>query len=655
MRFGQCPFINELIGSQLQYRTMSTEANKTSLSLKSRLIIGMLLLAIAGFALVLTTGYIYRNLAYQNQRNAVTELIGLKITNILDELSEISKMFGMEVQSMPELREAIKARDNEKIQELLDMQYKRFFVTSGMLKLKDIYIFDENFQFLINSSRGIENLTQNPEMLSCSNMTAIAKKRVGAQRLKPMSQLCTKNYESLFGVIVPVGTLDPFAYMLLVSDPAHSVIQLEETLGDPIRILRYSDEVVYQSPAWPTAEKMDDYLVSHHILRAPNGTTLLKTQAARDIEPYRRQLLEYTIVIVLISLTIFALVVGVLVYTLRQTLKPLDELKVAATELTKGNNIKVEQTNVPEIDVVIRSYNKMSEDITNLIKKLKNEIMEHKKTEATLKQHQHDLSLARDQAYEASQAKSVFLANMSHELRTPLNAIIGYADMLFEDATHAANQQQISDLEKILTSGRHLLSIIDNILDLSKIESGELKADLSEISLDQLVQELSLTISPIAEFNHNTFTVSCSSGIGMLYTDTRKLRQCMLNILDNACKFTKHGNIRVDIEEETKNGQEWIKFSVTDTGIGIGEDQARKIFSEFIQADSSTTKDYAGAGLGLSLSKKYCELLGGHITFVSEVGKGTTFFVSVPKRMQQQFSSILEDSNPTKGIFTQSA
>lgn len=614
---------------------------KKSFSLKARLIVGMLLLAVAGFSLVLVTGYIYRNLAYQNQRNAITELIGLKITNILDELSEMSKVFGMELQSMPEIREAIKDKDFDRLQQLLDMQHKRFFVTSGMLKLNDIYVFDENFQFLINSSKGKANLRENPDQLSCSNMTAIAKKRIGAQRLKPMSQLCTKNYESLFGVLVPVGTLSPFAYMLLVTDPAHNVIQLEETLGDPIRILKYSDEVIYQSPAWPTKDKMDDFLVSHHILRAPNGTTLLKTQAARDIEPYRKQLVEYTIIIVLISLTIFAIIVGGLVYTLRMTLKPLDELKSAAMQLIKGKNVKVERTSVPEIDVVIHSYNKMSEEITNLIKRLKNEIMEHKKTESTLKQHQHDLRLARDEAYAASQTKSVFLANMSHELRTPLNAIIGYADLLYEDAMVNADQQQLADLEKIITSGRHLLSIIDNVLDLSKIESGELRADLEEASLETLVHELNLTISPIAEFNHNTFTSSCPPASQPLYTDVRKLRQCILNILDNACKFTNHGQIKLLVEEEQKNGQDWLRFSIIDTGIGIGKDQAREIFAEFTQADSSTTKHYAGAGLGLSLSKKYCELLGGHISFASEQGKGTTFVVSIPKRMKPDLSARL--------------
>jgi signal transduction histidine kinase len=630
-----------------------TSQPRKSISLRARLIAGMLLLAIAGFSLVLATGYIFRDLAYQNQRNAITELIGLKITNILDELSEISKVFGMELQSMPDLRSAIKERKLEEVQKILDGQYKRYFVTTGMLKLEDIYVFDENFEFLTNSSKGNASLRK-PENLFCSDLTSIAKKRVGTQRLKPMSQLCTRNYESLFGVIVPVGTLDPFAYMLLVSDPAHNVIQLEETLGDPIKILRYSDEVVYQSPNWPDPEVMDDFLVSHHILRASNGTTLLKTQAARDIEPYRKQLAEYTIVIILISLGIFGLVLAALMYTLRKTLRPLDELKSAATELIKGKHVKVEQTSVPEIDVVIQSYNKMSEDITKLIKKLKNEILEHKKTESTLKQHQHDLSLASDQAFAASRAKSAFLANMSHELRTPLNAIIGYADMLFEDAAEAANHGQTSDLEKILASGRHLLSIIDNVLDLSKIESGQLRIEPTEIQIETLAQELKVPVIPLAEINHNTLEFNCQPGIGVIYTDVKKLRQCLLNVLDNACKFTHHGRVTLHVDEEKKNEQEWLKFSITDTGIGIRDEQARKIFTEFTQADSSTTKPYAGVGLGLALSKKFCELVGGHISFTSKEGEGSTFVILVPKRIKQELYIDLSGHGHT-GFFSQSA
>ncbi|WP_455219945.1 histidine kinase dimerization/phospho-acceptor domain-containing protein, partial [Kaarinaea lacus] len=443
---------------------------KKSISLRLRLLSGILVVTVAGFVMLIVTTSIYRNLAYQNQRSAITELIGLKVTNILEELSDISKNLGLDLQTDTKLRQAIKEADLKTIQTFLDMQFDRYFVTSGMLKLKDIYIFDNNFEFITDSSRG--NTHTVSKKLHCGNMVAIANKRVGVERLKPMAQLCTKKNEALFGVIVPVGSLNPFAYMLIISDPAFSIIQLEQTLGDPVKITRYTGDIVYQSPVWPEKYQLDDFLIASHTLRDPNGSTILKTQAARDIEPYRQQLFEHTLVIILISTIIFAIVVASLVYILKTSLKPLDELHLAADKLSKGNYVKVSRTSVPEIDVVIQSFNTMAEETTDLIKKLQSEIFEHKKTEKNLKKHQHDLSLARDQAFAASRAKSVFLANMSHELRTPLNAIIGYSEMLFEDPNLNVTRQQLDDLTKIKSSGQHLLAIINDILDLSKIEAG---------------------------------------------------------------------------------------------------------------------------------------------------------------------------------------
>jgi len=462
-------------------------------------------------------------------------------------------------------------------------------------------------------------------------MVAIARKRVGVERLKPMSQLCTKAQDTSFGVIVPVGSFNPFAYMLIVSDPAYSIIQLEQTLGDPVKIIRYSGEIVYQSSVWPDESQMDDYLVASHTLRDPNGSTIVKTLAVRDIEPYRKQLFDHALAIMLVSTCLFGLVLAIIVYTLKVSLRPLDELQNAATQLSKGSYVKVNRTSVPEIDVVIQSFNVMAEEITNLIKKLQNEIFERKKTEEVLKKHQYDLSLARDQAYEASRAKSVFLANMSHELRTPLNAIIGYSDMLFEDSEDKIDKQQLSDLTKIRASGNHLLSLINNILDYSKLEAGKMEVNIERIDLNNFINDISASIQPIVMNNSNKLIVECPQNLGIMHTDPAKLRQCIINLLDNACKFTKDGEIIVRVKAEKLNDADWVHFSVQDNGIGISDQQSRQLFSEFTQADSSTTKNYQGTGLGLALSQKICELLGGHITFTSQLGKGSTFTVSIPK------------------------
>jgi signal transduction histidine kinase len=609
---------------------------KKPISLRLRLISGILLVSLVGFTMLIITATIYRNLAYQNQRSAITELIGLKVTNILEELSDISKNLGLDLQTDIKLRQAIKSADLKTIQSFLDMQFERYFVTSGMLKLQDIYIFDNNFAFVTNSSRG--NSYTEYSKLPCSTMLSIAKKRVGAERLKPMSQLCSKQNEARFGVIVPVGSLNPFAYMLIVSDPAFSIIQLEQTLGDPIKITRYTGDIVYQSPVWPEEYQLEDFLIASHTLRDPNGSTILKTHAARDIEPYRQQLFNHALVIILVSTIIFTLVVAGLIYTLKASLRPLDELQTAAAQLSKGNYVKVSRTSIPEIDIVIQSFNKMAEEITDLIKKLQSEIFEHKKTEKNLKKHQHDLSLARDQAFAASRAKSVFLANMSHELRTPLNAIIGYSEMFFEDPSLNVNQQQLDDLTKIKSSGQHLLSIINDILDLSKIEAGKLELNLDHFDLETFINETVSTLQPSAAKNSNTLTVDHPPGIGTIYNDANKLRQCLLNVLDNACKFTNNGKINLYVEAQSRNEVEWIQFVVSDTGIGIGEDQTGNLFSEFTQADSSTTKSYESTGLGLALSQRFCELMGGYITFTSELGKGSEFSISIPKRAKRKNS-----------------
>lgn len=630
-----------------------TSLFKKPISLRQRLLSGILVVAIAGFTMLIVTTSIYRNLAYQNQRSAITELIGLKVTNILEELSDISKNLGLDLQTDTKLRQAIKSKDLKTIQGFLDMQFDRYFITSGMLRLKDIYVFDNNFGFLTDSIRGNTQTVSNK--ILCSDMVAIAKKRVGVERLKPMAQLCTKENEALFGVIVPVGSLNPFAYMLIISDPAFSIIQLEQTLGDPIKITRYTGDVVYQSPVWPEEYQLDDFLIASHILRDPNGSTILKTHAARDIEPYRQQLFEHALVIILVSTLIFAIIVAILIYTLKASLRPLDELQLAADKLSKGNYVKVSRTSVPEIDVVIQSFNTMAEETTDLIKKLQSEIFEHKKTEKNLKKHQHDLSLARDQAFAASRAKSVFLANMSHELRTPLNAIIGYSEMLFEDQNLEITKQQLDDLTKINSSGQHLLTIINDILDLSKIEAGKMELNLDNFDLASFINDTVSAIQPTAAKNSNALTVEFAPNIGTIFTDANKLKQSLLNLLDNACKFTRNGQIRLVVEIENRNENDWVQFTVSDTGIGISDEQTRHLFSEFTQADSSTTKSYQGTGLGLSLSQRFCELMGGHITFTSKLGKGSIFSISIPRYVKMKTSVTYSNSSGTSGHYPKSA
>jgi len=232
-----------------------------------------------------------------------------------------------------------------------------------------------------------------------------------------------------------------------------------------------------------------------------------------------------------------------------------------------------------------------------------------------------------DKAQSANKAKSDFLAKMSHELRTPLNAIIGYSEMLIEEAEDDGLDVYVDDLTKINSSGEHLLTLINDILDLSKIEAGKMELHIEEFSFSALLKQIEATAKPLVEKNNNKLIVDSKIKDIKLKNDQTKLRQILFNMLSNAAKFTKEGKITMLIKEtDNKN----LRFDIIDTGIGMNEEQLVNVFEEFTQAESSTSKDYGGTGLGLPISKKMAEMMGGRIDAKSEVGKGTTFSVTIP-------------------------
>lgn len=248
--------------------------------------------------------------------------------------------------------------------------------------------------------------------------------------------------------------------------------------------------------------------------------------------------------------------------------------------------------------------------------------------EELVKERTVELSKARDEAIEANQIKSQFLANMSHELRTPLNAIIGYSEMLKEDAEDMNEPIFADDLGKIHNAGKHLLTLINDILDLSKIEAGKMDLYLEVCDIPTLIHEVLTTVNPLIESGGNHLEVAFPQG--EMKTDITKLRQILFNLLSNAGKFTKDGTIWLTIGYEMANGHPGISFSIKDTGIGMTPEQMEHLFHAFKQADSSTTRKYGGTGLGLAISQKLCQMMGGKITVDSQYGQGTTFSFWLP-------------------------
>ncbi len=252
-----------------------------------------------------------------------------------------------------------------------------------------------------------------------------------------------------------------------------------------------------------------------------------------------------------------------------------------------------------------------------------------------------ELMVARDQALESNRAKSAFLANMSHELRTPLNAIIGYSELIEEEMRDEGNNTYIGDLTKIQQAATHLLTLINDILDLSKIEAGKMELFVETFSIPHMVQDIRTTIMPLIEKNGNRLEITLQEGIPEMHSDLTKTRQVLLNLLSNASKFTVKGLIQLTVTTSREQDQEWVNFTITDSGIGMTPEQLIKLFKDFTQADSTTTRKYGGTGLGLSISRRFAQMMGGDITVTSQINVGSSFTLKLPLKLPGEAVEVM--------------
>jgi len=338
-----------------------------------------------------------------------------------------------------------------------------------------------------------------------------------------------------------------------------------------------------------------------------------------------------------ISLVTLGAFLGLIIH--KYVRQPFQKLEFATQQYISGNNhTRVDISSKDEFGILANFMNEMLDRIDSNELNLKNEARERRIAALKIKEHRDalqtltdELTLARDQAFAASHAKSSFLANISHELRTPLNAVIGYSELLMEEAEENGNNNQASDLNKIRTAGRHLLTLINDVLDICKIEAGKMELLLEVFDVSPMLEETASMISPLVKQNNNTFNYEmCDAHITMC-SDITRVKQILFNLLSNASKFTSNGTITLKVE---LSGTDMILFKVIDTGIGIEQKQIEKLFSEFVQADDSTTREFGGTGLGLAICRRLSRLMGGDITATSRLGEGSTFVVSLPLRSE---------------------
>lgn len=397
-----------------------------------------------------------------------------------------------------------------------------------------------------------------------------------------------------------------------------------ESLPNEVQVLFETETTItYSATVTYIEDSYDDDMINldEEVIREQKVGYVLVQYSKDELHQIQRSIFINNISIGALVALVLSLIIRFIINNLTKPLLALSETMANARD--SGLYPKAIEKGSLEVRQMAQTYNQMMETLEQqkiALEKSRNTL------ESEVEIRTQELVIARDSALTASRHKSEFLANISHELRTPLQAIIGYNDLVREDLELECMDAQAEDLNKSIRSANNLLALINNILDLSKIEAGRMDLYIKAVNIKSLINEAKETILPMANTNDNELKINTGSLSSILYVDRQKLLQIFLNLLSNACKFTKKGVITFNIY----NDRNFLYYSVTDTGVGIAQEKLAFIFEQFTQVDGSQTRKFEGTGLGMAITQNFCQLMGGTITVESELGKGSTFKVKQP-------------------------
>ncbi|HEY5602479.1 MAG TPA: ATP-binding protein [Gammaproteobacteria bacterium] len=435
------------------------------------------------------------------------------------------------------------------------------------------------------------------------------------------------------------GELQPLVEKIVV-DPHVEKIILTNAEG----LIVVGSDVTDIGSVYSIGEKAEGTFWQHHEIKNPSGKLgeLHVKFSHADIIQTNHGAIALGIKIALVCIgfiAVFGIFFGFLLT------RRLGKVAVTARQIGLGNlDARTNLVGKDEVAVVSRAIDYMGDSISKMVQELNQQKLELRDARDNLEkrvlERTNELAVARDEALNASKAKSAFLANMSHELRTPLNAILGYSELLIDESREKENANNLEYAKSINIAGRNLLNLINDVLDIERIEAGKQEFQVQRFSLHAMLDNINSTFKPMAIKNNNQYHAQVNTGIADLIIDEVKLRQILLNLLSNAAKFTKNGIITLTISSFEKNGEEWLDFTTTDTGVGIAENHLTKLFEKFYQVDSSYTREYQGVGLGLAICYQLAHAMGGALEVTSELHKGSAFKLLIARDVSQKLSQV---------------